>query len=178
MLLPIGGSGSVATGQNHPFALLAEAMRLGLCVRLGPYRPLARQSPFDPTDRGLQREHSDQGLDQTRKTPESRGCGNEPGSMIKSPTLPVSHPDRELECEIAMEADDFALLDRGREVRDEEFRTLALRATASGWTGEEVGAAMISLAEKYVAARKRRTPSIKIAEATNDGAAAPNWSCP
>ena len=98
--------------------------------------------------------------------------------MIKSPTLPISHPDRELECEIAMEADDFALLDRGREVRDEEFRTLALRATASGWTGEEVGAPMIALAEKYVAARKRRTPSAEIADTTNDAAAASNLSCP
>ena len=73
--------------------------------------------------------------------------------MIKAPTLPLCHPDRLLECEMALEPDNFALLDRGRQVRNEEFRTLALRATAAGWTGEEVGAAMVSLARKYVEVR-------------------------
>lgn len=73
--------------------------------------------------------------------------------MIKPPTLPPNHPERGLECEQAMAEEDFALLDRGRAVRNEEFRTLALRAKSAGWTSEEIGAAMISLAEKYVAIR-------------------------
>ena len=73
--------------------------------------------------------------------------------MIRSPKLPLIHPDRPYECEQAIEDEDFALLDRGLEVRNEEFRLLALRAKAAGWTGDEVGAAMLALAEKYVARR-------------------------
>ena len=76
--------------------------------------------------------------------------------MIKPPTLPLCHPDRKVECETALEPDNFALLDRGRDVRNDEFRALALRATAAGWSGEEVGAAMISLALKYVSVRTHR----------------------
>jgi len=73
--------------------------------------------------------------------------------MIRSPKLPLIHPDRPYECEQAIEDEDFALLDRGLEVRNEEFRLLALRAKAAGWTGDEVGVAMLALAEKYVARR-------------------------
>lgn len=91
--------------------------------------------------------------------------------MIKPPTLPLCHPDRKIECEMALEADNFALLDRGRDVQNEEFRTLALRATAAGWSGEEVGAAMISLALKYVSVRRhQRTNVPESCQASGDGA--------
>lgn len=79
--------------------------------------------------------------------------------MIRSPRLPLIHPDRPHECEQAIEDEDFALLDRGLEVRNEEFRLLALRAKAAGWTGGEIGEAMLSLAEKYVAVRAHQKTS-------------------
>jgi len=79
--------------------------------------------------------------------------------MIKSPTLPLCHPDRQLECTQAMEADDFILLDRGsKAVRDEEFLALASHAEAAGWTPSEIAAALVSLGEKYVAIRAGRLP--------------------
>ena len=70
--------------------------------------------------------------------------------MITPPKVPLSHPDRARECEDALREDNFALLSRGRAVRNEEFRELALRAKAAGWHGEEVGAAMVLLAEEYL----------------------------
>ena len=79
--------------------------------------------------------------------------------MIRSPKLPLSHPGRPLECELAMEEENYSLLDRGLQVRNEEFRMLAERARAAGWTGDEIGAAMISLAEKYVAVKARQNAS-------------------
>ena len=70
--------------------------------------------------------------------------------MISSPKLSLAHPDRVLECEMALREDNFALLDRGRSVPGEEFQAFARRAQAAGWHPEEIAAAMISLSEKYV----------------------------
>ena len=148
----------MATDQKHRFAELAEATRVGFCVRLETYLlPLFRSKERRP-----QPERSDQGFDPGRDLLEFRERANEPG-VIKAPILPVSHPKRYLECESAMEADDFALLDRGRQVRNEEFRALAMRAKACGWTSDEVGAALISLARRYVAARTHGTAGVKAA---------------
>ena len=81
-------------------------------------------------------------------------------ATIKPPTLPLCHPDRQLECTQALEAEDFQLLDRGsRAVRNEEFQALALRAEAAGWMPSEIAAAMISLGEKYVAIKANPKPS-------------------
>jgi hypothetical protein len=78
--------------------------------------------------------------------------------MINPPTLSFIHPDRARECEGALEEEDFALLNRGRGVLSEEFHALAKRAQAVGWLPEEITAALLSLAQKYVqAARSRRS---------------------
>jgi hypothetical protein len=71
-------------------------------------------------------------------------------AMIVRPTRPISHPDRVRDCEDALEEDDFALLERGRQTSHEDFQALAKRAQAAGWMPEEIAAALVSLAQKYV----------------------------
>ena len=45
--------------------------------------------------------------------------------MIEPPKRPVSHPDRARDCEDALEEDDFALLERGRQSPVRNNETLA-----------------------------------------------------
>lgn len=59
--------------------------------------------------------------------------------MIPTPRLPPAHPDRTIDCEMAAE---------------DEFRALADRIEAAGWTGEEVAAALVSLAKNHVRFRE------------------------
>lgn len=59
--------------------------------------------------------------------------------MIPTPRLPPAHPDRTLDCEMAAE---------------DAFRALADRIEAAGWTGEEVAAALVSLARNHVRFRE------------------------
>lgn len=59
--------------------------------------------------------------------------------MTPTPCLPPAHPDRILDCEMAAE---------------DEFRALAERIEAAGWTGEEVAAALVSLAKNHVRFRE------------------------
>lgn len=51
---------------------------------------------------------------------------------ISAPELPKSHPDRDLLCQEAIEA---------------EFQSLADRAHAAGWSCEEVATALMELAD-------------------------------
>ncbi|MBP1873566.1 hypothetical protein J2Z19_003281 [Ensifer adhaerens] len=53
---------------------------------------------------------------------------------IPAPKHPKSHPDRDLLCQEAIEA---------------EFQSLADRAEASGWSREEVATALMELADNH-----------------------------
>jgi len=79
--------------------------------------------------------------------------------MIASPKLPLNHPDRARACEDAMRVDNFELLDRGRAASCDDFQAFAQRAQAAGWLPEEIAAAMVSLASKYVEAARPRASS-------------------
>ena len=78
-------------------------------------------------------------------------------AMIDPPKRPFSHPDRAHDCEDALEEDDFALLARGRLASHEDFQALAKRAQAAGWMPEEIAAALVALAQKYVRAARSDT---------------------
>ena len=68
--------------------------------------------------------------------------------MISSPRLPIGHPERNFDCEMALE---------------EEFRDVADRAEAAGWSRGEVATALLSLAENILfheaGEREQRAPS-------------------
>lgn len=79
--------------------------------------------------------------------------------MMKPPTLPPSHPDRQLELTQAIESDDFVVREGGTEaIGDDAFKALAMRAEAAGWTPNEIAAAMVALGEKYASIKTNRIP--------------------
>jgi hypothetical protein len=59
--------------------------------------------------------------------------------MIDAPTLPLGHPDRGIECEMAAE---------------DEYRALVNRIEAAGWTGDESAATPLSMALIYIRFRR------------------------
>ena len=70
--------------------------------------------------------------------------------MINFPHLPIGHPERNFDCEMAME---------------EEFRELAGRAEAAGWSRGEVATAMLSLAENILFGDRDDQPATSATEA-------------
>ena len=59
-------------------------------------------------------------------------------SPIPGPKVPLSNPDRQLFCKEAIE---------------EAFETVATLAGAAGWDGDEVAAALVSLADHHMMGR-------------------------
>ena len=57
---------------------------------------------------------------------------------IDPPNRPIGHPDRGLDREEAMEP---------------AFQDLARRAEAAGWSGDELAAALLSLAQNHILGR-------------------------
>lgn len=59
--------------------------------------------------------------------------------MIASPKISADHPDRPLECEVALE---------------DAFRAVASDAERAGWSGTEVEQALLALALAHMKARE------------------------
>ena len=78
-------------------------------------------------------------------------------AMFDPPKLPLNHPNRGRTCGDAMRTDNFERLDRGRVVSCDDVQALARQAQAAGWLPEEIAAAMVSLADRYVETRSWAT---------------------
>ena len=70
--------------------------------------------------------------------------------MIDSPKLPQGHPDRDLECEMALEGEFVALAANDEGTSDDALREIADRAEAVGWMRDEVAYALQTLAQNFI----------------------------
>jgi hypothetical protein len=71
--------------------------------------------------------------------------------VINPPAFSLGHPDRALDCEMSVEG---------------EFRALADRVEAAGWTGDEAASTLLLLALKHLEFReKTRGDAARISEA-------------
>ena len=70
--------------------------------------------------------------------------------MIAAPKLEPGHPDRDLECEMALEGDFVALAGTEDGASAGALREIADHAEAVGWQRDEVAHALQTLAQSFL----------------------------